>query len=250
MLKFFRKIRQRLLKEGRLSTYLLYAIGEIFLVVIGILIALQINNWNEARKAAANEAYLLNEILLNLKEDKEQLAYILERRKETEVAVQNLLNHFDSAAESTPVKEKDVSRFLAFERYYPMYNAFEMMKSTGLKTQNQKLGTAISRYYDFEQKKIAQSIYDIERVFMRLVHSNNAIRANIQSMNVGTNEDSTISLYNPGDPTFKKILKEELVSFVNNNSTTVARITDFLKINQHLIWDLTEELKNSSQSKN
>ena len=50
MIKFFRKIRQRLLTENKFSKYLLYAIGEIILVVIGILIALQINNWNEGRK--------------------------------------------------------------------------------------------------------------------------------------------------------------------------------------------------------
>ena len=50
MIKFFRKIRQKLLVENRFNKYLLYAIGEIVLVVIGILIALQINNWNENRK--------------------------------------------------------------------------------------------------------------------------------------------------------------------------------------------------------
>ena len=50
MIKFFRKIRQNLLSEGNTGKYLKYAIGEIILVVIGILIALQINNWNEARK--------------------------------------------------------------------------------------------------------------------------------------------------------------------------------------------------------
>ena len=49
MIKFFRKIRQRLLTENKFSKYLLYAIGEIVLVVIGILIALQINNCNEER---------------------------------------------------------------------------------------------------------------------------------------------------------------------------------------------------------
>ena len=49
MIKFFRKIRQRLLKENKLRSYLIYAIGEIVLVVIGILIALQINNWNQER---------------------------------------------------------------------------------------------------------------------------------------------------------------------------------------------------------
>lgn len=49
MIKFFRKIRQNLLSEGKTGKYLKYAIGEIILVVIGILIALQINNWNENR---------------------------------------------------------------------------------------------------------------------------------------------------------------------------------------------------------
>lgn len=49
MLKFFRKIRQRLLSDNKFSKYLLYAVGEIVLVVIGILIALSINNWNTER---------------------------------------------------------------------------------------------------------------------------------------------------------------------------------------------------------
>ena len=53
MIKFFRHIRQQLLKEGNTSKYFRYAIGEIFLVVIGILIALQINNWNEEKKEQA-----------------------------------------------------------------------------------------------------------------------------------------------------------------------------------------------------
>ncbi|GHA26090.1 hypothetical protein GCM10007103_04240 [Salinimicrobium marinum] len=50
MMKFFRKIRQKLLTESKFNKYFMYAIGEIVLVVIGILIALQINNWNQVRK--------------------------------------------------------------------------------------------------------------------------------------------------------------------------------------------------------
>ncbi|MEN2281330.1 DUF6090 family protein [Algoriphagus sp. SE2] len=50
MIKFFRKIRYNLMSENNTSKYVKYAIGEIVLVVIGILIALQINNWNESRK--------------------------------------------------------------------------------------------------------------------------------------------------------------------------------------------------------
>lgn len=66
MIKFFRKIRQRLLAENRFSKYILYAFGEIILVVIGILIALQINNWNENRKNRAAEAEYYCRILEDL----------------------------------------------------------------------------------------------------------------------------------------------------------------------------------------
>ena len=51
MLKFFRRIRQKLLVESKISSYFLYAIGEIILVVIGIMIALQLNIMNDYRKS-------------------------------------------------------------------------------------------------------------------------------------------------------------------------------------------------------
>ncbi|MBK8515355.1 MAG: hypothetical protein IPL55_03420 [Saprospiraceae bacterium] len=56
MIKLFRKIRQNLLLTGSTGKYLQYAIGEIVLVVIGILIALSINNWNEANKIERKKA--------------------------------------------------------------------------------------------------------------------------------------------------------------------------------------------------
>jgi hypothetical protein len=62
MLHFFRRIRQNLLKENKVTRYLLYAIGEIVLVVIGILIALQVNNWNEERKQRAEEIEVLKSV--------------------------------------------------------------------------------------------------------------------------------------------------------------------------------------------
>lgn len=66
MIKFFRRIRQRLLSENKVSRYFFYAFGEIVLVVIGILIALSINNWNENRKLQNEELKLLFDIKTNL----------------------------------------------------------------------------------------------------------------------------------------------------------------------------------------
>ncbi|NNK17563.1 MAG: hypothetical protein HKP49_00260, partial [Maribacter sp.] len=73
MIKFFRKIRQQLLTENKFSKYLLYAIGEIVLVVIGILIALSINNWNERKKAKVIEKELLQQFHAELNLDIEQI---------------------------------------------------------------------------------------------------------------------------------------------------------------------------------
>lgn len=69
MIKLFRHIRERMIKENRFSKYFLYATGEIVLVVIGILIALSINNWNNERKQTTHEQKILKELLLNLQMD-------------------------------------------------------------------------------------------------------------------------------------------------------------------------------------
>ena len=69
MLKFFRNIRQNSIKENKLVNYLKYAIGEIFLVVIGILIALQINNWNESNKLKKEETLYLKRLKIDLEKD-------------------------------------------------------------------------------------------------------------------------------------------------------------------------------------
>jgi len=73
MIKFFRHIRKSMIKENRTTKYLLYAIGEIALVVIGILIALNINNSNETSKLEQKELILLTEMQQNLKQDLEEL---------------------------------------------------------------------------------------------------------------------------------------------------------------------------------
>ena len=73
MIKFFRRIRQQLLTENKFSKYMLYAIGEIILVVIGILIALQINTWNQNRLAVNEEQAILNNIHTEFLQNKETL---------------------------------------------------------------------------------------------------------------------------------------------------------------------------------
>lgn len=73
MIKFFRKIRYNLMEQSKTGKYFKYAIGEIILVVIGILIALSINNWNEGRKEVIKERQLLNNLQGEFKDNLQDL---------------------------------------------------------------------------------------------------------------------------------------------------------------------------------
>jgi hypothetical protein len=82
MIKIFRKIRQNLLNEGKTSKYFKYAIGEIVLVVVGILIALQINNWNQSNQNKKQENQILNQLLIEYTNNLNQLNSKIDIRKE------------------------------------------------------------------------------------------------------------------------------------------------------------------------
>ena len=80
MIKFFRKIRQKLLSENKFSKYLIYAIGEIFLVVIGILIALSINSWNQGRIDKKSESKYLKDIKKEIQNNNSVLDFYIKKR--------------------------------------------------------------------------------------------------------------------------------------------------------------------------
>ncbi len=96
MFRFFRTLRQRLLAENRVSKYLLYAVGEIVLVVIGILIALQINNWNEVRKVRIEEQVLLRQLKEEYVTNLEQLDSKIATRTLLIGSSKELLTYFDA----------------------------------------------------------------------------------------------------------------------------------------------------------
>ncbi len=92
MIKLFRTIRQKLLSENKFSKYLLYAIGEIVLVVVGILIALQINNWNENKLHNQKvKAHLIN-LIQDLKRDADYLSSMFSCHSFKYHSMQYLLN--------------------------------------------------------------------------------------------------------------------------------------------------------------
>lgn len=91
MLRFFRRLRQKLLQKGHLQKYFVYALGEIFLVVIGILIALQINSWNAAHNDRIREREYLNLLSKELKRDIKYFAALKEQFREKELSLKRMI---------------------------------------------------------------------------------------------------------------------------------------------------------------
>ena len=165
MIKFFRKIRQNLLSQGRTGKYLKYAFGEIILVVIGILIALQLNNLNENRKNNVFEKEILTQIQENLKNDKLALKEIVTNFSIAVKSSEKILN-----AEVSQKTEDSINTWLGaiiqFDRFQPLTNAYEVLKSNGLdKISNKKLRFLLGRYYDDEASHMIKSTNDIEIAF-------------------------------------------------------------------------------------
>ena len=115
MIKFFRKIRQNLLSKGKTVEYFKYAIGEIVLVVIGILIALQINNWNQERIQKLEEQTIVKNIHEEYLQNKTILASRIEEAELCEAALNQLMNIMGKDEDYLRKKNVDSLLFYAFD---------------------------------------------------------------------------------------------------------------------------------------
>lgn len=132
MIKFFRKIRYNLMSENKAEKYLKYAFGEILLVALGILIALQINNWNESRKEKNQLKIYYKQIILDLKEQKEYSKRLITQLDSSIASYEKYKKIFDTKSLTTNDviealnKVEFVSPYLSFR-----FNTMETLQSTG-----------------------------------------------------------------------------------------------------------------------
>ena len=132
MIKFFRKIRQRLLTENNFSKYLLYAIGEIVLVVIGILIALQINNSNIKRIDKTIEIKYLKNIKVDLEKDLGNINYNLEFRHKKSAGTKKLIEQINGLpVDNLTELTYNVMNTLYNERFQPSNVTYNDLVSSG-----------------------------------------------------------------------------------------------------------------------
>ena len=149
MIKFFRKIRQNLLMENKTGKYFKYAIGEIVLVVFGILIALSINNWNESRKENLQEIKILKQLRADLIDN-------FEETKEIDSLANTRLRFSDSISLYFNKRRKlndSLLMFLAGIRNYSYFNsantAYKYIQSEGMNViSNDSLRANLTTMYE------------------------------------------------------------------------------------------------------
>ena len=134
MLKFFRRVRQNLISENKTSKYTVYAIGEIFLVVVGILIALQINNWNELKNEQAITNKYLSGFKIDLEKDRTQLDALIEVRKRQSAHANAILNMIETNEYELDSFYGHYYYLFPFYRFVPNSNTLEeVMNSSHLR---------------------------------------------------------------------------------------------------------------------
>jgi len=235
MLKFFRKIRQNMINENKTGKYLKYAIGEIILVVIGILIALSINNWNEKRKDSILEKEYLTRLLEDIKFDISwSNIYILDRYKRKVESLENGKAYYQGN-----YVIKDTLQFLKDIGYGGVFgnaalslntNTYNELISTGnlRKIENNTLRTEIINYYETSNANTEASRNYISG-YINFVNSFTAFNTKVENF-TATDFDQKLLL--------EKIKTEEYYRLVNLELTLAHRVSRF----SENIINLAEEL--------
>lgn len=154
MLKFFRKIRQRLLSENKFSNYLLYAIGEIILVVIGILIALQINNLNQKSQEKEQLKASLLLMQLNLKEDIKNLDSQIEYNQAVRKDIDRFFKIVAHPLETKKLPLNSIGNIALERSFYSVSTALKSMETGGhfKWIRDNHLKESIYTYYSYTEK--------------------------------------------------------------------------------------------------
>ncbi len=175
-----------LLNENKFSKYLIYAIGEIILVVIGILIALQVNNLNEKRKANDYEVKILKEIRINLQTDLLEIREDLELMVDINKACMNIKNHLLTLDEPTDSLSISSAILRVTPHFNPINSGYNLLQSRGVGIiKNDSLRNSISYQYDMLYPYY--KTYEEERGRFHALHSEPQLLEYF-SMNYDTNQ--------------------------------------------------------------
>lgn len=182
MLKFFRKIRQKLLGEGNLKKYLIYAVGEILLVVIGILIALQINIWSTQSQENKELKGYIDNIARNVTSDLEELRSLKSFRDSTRVFSSNLITLSRAKTVSQEAFQKtwrwEYNAFIT--KYFNSdQSGFDALKSAGYLSK-------------LQGKELELKLYDYYNMVSEVLTEQQKLNAFLEHMSIKSNETNVM----------------------------------------------------------
>ena len=149
MIKFFRHIRQTLIMENKTGKYLKYAIGEIVLVMIGILLALQVNNWNEKRKSYQTEFEILENLLRDLQLTKLELEHDIKHNLHSILKLEMALELIDKKVAYNSNNDSLFGAISSWESPLPTFTAYEIFKNKGIEIiRNKKITEGVINLYE------------------------------------------------------------------------------------------------------
>lgn len=157
MMPFFRKIRYRLAKDNQFFKYSRYAIGEILLVVIGILIALQVNNWNEDKNTKKIEHKLLQELKTDLEETRTDLLTDMDKAQYELLVIDSLYQQIQKdRAENNPRPIRISMQFIYNRsRLVPKKSAYESLQAFGINLiSDDRLRKSITDLYELQLVRV------------------------------------------------------------------------------------------------
>ena len=242
MIKFFRKIRQQLLSQNKLSKYLLYALGEIFLVVLGILIALQINNWNEERKAKKYERKLISELIKTLEDDYELVEMTIAGNTRSARSCEIILTHFE---QDLPYHDSLSLHFENAQLWWTMLlktNAYENAKRYGLDfIQNDSISNFLAGLYETNNRFAEvmderQALYYNTTVTPVLIHLFQSIDKHWHESKAGNVPNDYEGL--KSNETYKAILKTNIGNRRNFNEWVLLSYRNMKKLEKKLRAEL------------
>ncbi len=132
MIRIFRNIRQKLASENKAASYLRYAIGEILLVVVGILIALQVNNWNELRKQRNKELHYLINLKTDLNLNIAEIDNYITTRNSQIISAKEVVNYFEGQplADLNMFNRHAVNVY-TWQKFFQINNTFQELTNSG-----------------------------------------------------------------------------------------------------------------------
>lgn len=132
MLRFFSKLRYQFAAENKAAKYLRYAIGEILLVVIGILIALQVNNWNENRKLREKEMHYLENIKSDLILNIAEIQKYIDTRNSQTASAYKVLEYYEGKPLTDPDSfNMDIVNVYTWQKFFQIDNTYQELTNSG-----------------------------------------------------------------------------------------------------------------------